>query len=70
MGMFDGILSAVTSPVASLGSALVGAAGSYFGTQSANQANTDIANAANQQSLTNHTQNQDWLANQRAVRQH
>ena len=67
MGMFDGILSAVTSPVASLGSALVGAAGSYFGTTSANQANTDIANAANQQSLANQQQNQDWLANQRAT---
>ena len=67
MGMFDGILSAVTSPVASLGSALVGAAGSYFGTTSANQANTDIANSANQQSLANQQQNQDWLSNQRAT---
>jgi hypothetical protein len=49
MGMFDGILSAVTSvakpiaeavsPIAPLIGGLAGAAGSYFGTQSANEAN-------------------------------
>ncbi len=49
------------------GASLIGSAGSYLGTQSANQANTDIANAANAQSLANQTQNQNWLANQRAT---
>jgi hypothetical protein len=67
MGMFDGILSAVTSPVASIASSLLGAAGSYLGTQSANQANLDIANAANQQSQANQTQNQKWLEGQRST---
>ena len=67
MGMFDGILSAVTSPIASLAGSLVGAAGSYLGTQSANQANLDIANAANQQSAANQSQNQQWLAGQRST---
>jgi hypothetical protein len=68
MGMFDGILSAVTSPVASIAGSLLGAAGSYLGTQSANQANTDIANAANVNAQALQEQANQFNAQQYATR--
>jgi len=73
MGMFDGILSAVTSvakpiteaisPIAPLLGGLAGAAGSYFGTQSANE-----ANQANMQAQMDFQQNMSNTAYQRAVK--
>jgi len=52
MGMFDGIINSVSNAVSSIGlkdvvSPLIGAAGSFLGTQSANQANLDYLNQAN-----------------------
>lgn len=48
MGMFDGIVSAITSPIASLAGSLIGAGASAFGQSQANQANADLAQSQNQ----------------------
>ena len=47
MGMFDGLTSALSAPVASLAGSIIGAGTSIYGQQQTNQVNQDLANQAN-----------------------